>query len=123
MKKFVRVEIGSRGLIESVELVEGSVEILKKGFDEYVDRFREECEDEEEFESYEEFMNFESFEEGYVTEGRNEEWGYVYIDCNKFKKLCGELLEIDKKVENDEIEYYEYVNRVNEIMDVVMGYC
>lgn len=123
MKKFVRVEIGSRGEIESVELVEGSVESLKKEFDEYVEYFREGCEDEEEFKSYEEFMNFESFKEGYISEGRNEEWCFLYIEYEKFKELCDELLEIDKKIINREIEYYEYVNRVNEIMDIVMGYC
>lgn len=123
MKKFVSIEFGSRGEVESIELVEKGVEVLEKEFKEFVERFKEDCEDIEEFESYEEFFGFDYFKNrSYISEGRGEEWYFIYVDFDKYEDLCNELLEIDKKVENDEIEYWEYVNRVNEIIDIVMGY-
>ena len=119
MKKFVSIEFGSRGEVESIELVEGGVEVLREGYNEFVERFKKGCEDEEEFESYEEFFGFDECE-NYISEGRGEEWNFIYVNYDLFKDLCDELLEIDKKVENDEIEYVDYVNRVNEIVNIVM---
>ena len=107
MKKFVKVFVGSRGIIDEVELVEIEYnDILDRSlkiFEEMV----EECdddEDREEMEEYvEEFCNVDvDREKGVVLVCLNEEECEYWIDCDMYEIDCKKLVELFENGNYDE---------------------
>ena len=110
MKKFVKVFVGSRGIIEEVELVEieynSILDRSLKIFEEMV----EECDDDEreEMEEYvEEFCNVEvDREKGVVFVGLNEEECEYWIDCDRYEDDCKGLVELFENDNCDDDEFH-----------------
>ena len=111
MKKFVKVELGSRGEVENVELVEKSYELIEKEFNEELGRLKEENEDDEDYLDYlEEFGSIEIDEEkGEVMFGFGEEDCTFFVEVEKNKEVCEGLLENWDSEEDRSVEFYELI--------------
>jgi len=108
MKKFVKVELGSRGEVDNVELVESSYDLIEKEFNEELERLKED-EDEDYLDYLEEFGTIEiNFDKGEVQFGFSEEDCTFFVEVEKNKDLCDGLL---KYWEEDDLdgEFYELI--------------
>ena len=107
MRNFVKVELGSRGEVENVELVLSSYELIEKEFSEKLESLKE-GEDEEYLDYLEEFGSIEiDFDKGEVMYGFSEEDCTFYVEVEKNKELCDKLL---KGWEEDlDVEFYELI--------------
>lgn len=97
MKKFLKIEFGSRGEVIVNGLVDGSFEL----FEEELEKFKESF-DEEDLEEMEEFISIEDNYkglEGVIIEGRGEEETYNYIEYERYKEDCDKILEVEKRME------------------------
>ena len=107
MKKYLKVELGSRGEVEGVEVVVGSLESFREDLEVFKEGF-----DEEELDYLEEFVDlngrFGSDEDDVLVEGRGEEECYYYIEYDKYKEDCNKLIELFK---DEEVEEF------NDLMD------
>ena len=107
MNKYLKVEEGSRGEIDSVDLVETSFELIKGDFDQYVKDLKED--EELDFEYIEEFVFcYEDKEKGLIEVAFDEETGATYIDYEKYKEQIDEILED----EDDESLIYDFLEEV-----------
>ena len=105
MNKFVQVFLGSRGMLEEVELVESELtltEYYQKQVNDIVEELREISEDEEDFEFMTEFVGLENYE-GFSIVGLNEEEYFVVYDFKDDEELCKKLLEFWKNEDEDSI--------------------
>jgi len=92
MRKFVKIELGSRGGVENVELVESSYELIEKEFSEKLESLKED-EDEDELEYLEEFGRCSiNLDKGEVEYGFSEEDCTFYVEVEKNKVGCEILL-------------------------------
>ena len=108
MKKFVKVELGSRGEVENVELVLTGYELIEKEFNEKLKSLKED-EDEEYLDYLEEFGNIEIDEEkGEVEYGFSEEDCTFYVEVEKNRDLCEGLLKCWEEEDLD-VEFYELI--------------
>lgn len=116
MKKFVKVFVGSRGIIEDVELVEIEYnDILDRSlkiFEEMVD----DCDDEDdrlEMEEYvEEWCNVDvDRERGVVLVGLNEEECEYWIDCDMYENDCDRLVELFENDDCDSNEFHDIMEK------------
>ena len=93
MKKYLKVELGSRGEVEGVEVVKGSLETFRKDLEVFKEGF-----DEEDLEYLEEFVDlngrFGNDEDDVLIEGRGEEECYYYIEYDKYEEDCKELIRL-----------------------------
>ena len=107
MGKFVKVELGSRGEVENVEVVFTTFELIE---DEYDDKYSDLSVDSDNIEYLEEFASIEINEEkGEVMYGFSEEDCTFFVEVEKRKDLCDNLL---KHWDNDEdmsVEFYELI--------------
>jgi hypothetical protein len=109
MKNFVKVELGSRGEVENVELVLSSYELIEKEFSEELERLKEE-EDEDYLDYLEEFGSIEIDEEkGEVMFGFSEEDCTFFVEVEKNKELCEGLLKNWDSEEDMSVEFYELI--------------
>ncbi len=99
MKKFVKVFVGSRGIIEEVEVVKISYDEIEQTssiiFQSMIDG-EEDDEDREEMEEYvEEFCTIDvDKNKGVVFVGLNEEECEYWIDCDMYGDDCEKLVEL-----------------------------
>ena len=108
MKKFVKVELGSRGEVDNVELVLSSYELIEKEFNEELERLKED-EDEDGLDYLEEFGSIEIDEEkGEVMFGFSEEDCTFFVEVEKNKELCEGLLKYWEEEDLD-VEFYELI--------------
>jgi len=106
MKKFVKIELGSRGEVEELELVESSYELIE---DEYDDKYSDLSVDNDNIEYLEEFASIEiSEEKGEVMYGFSEEDCTFYVEVEKNKDLCEGLLKYWEEEDLDN-EFYELI--------------
>ena len=106
MGNFVKVELGSRGEVENVELVLTSYKLIEKEFIEKLESLKED-EDEDGLDYLEEFGSIEIDEEkGEVMFGFSEEDCTFYVEVEKNKDLCKGLLE---GFEDLDVEFYELI--------------
>lgn len=104
MKKYLKIEFGSRGEMLVEGIVESSLELLEKENLEFLENCEEDDKD-----YFEEFMYVEEYEEeGLISVGKSEEESYVYIDCEKNKDVVDRLLELDRLMEEDSDNSREY---------------
>jgi len=107
MKKFVKIELGSRGEVENLELVESSYELIE---DEYDDKYSDLSVDNDNIEYLEEFASIEIDEEkGEVMYGFSEEDCTFYVEVEKNKDLCGRLLKGWDNEDSLSVEFYELI--------------
>ena len=107
MKKFVKVELGSRGVVESVEVVESSYRDIKIDIKEYFGVLKK-----EEGKEYVEefcFLNINK-EKGVVEVVLGEEESEFWIDCDVNEEDCKKLIELFKG------------NKVEEFNDLMMKF-
>ena len=105
MNKFVQVFLGSRGILEEVELVESELtltEYYQKQVNDIVEELKDECEDEEDLEFMTEFVGLENYE-GFSIVGLNEEEYFVIFDFKDDEELCEKLLEFWENEDEDSI--------------------
>ena len=108
MKNFVKVELGSRGEVENVELVETSYELIEKEFSKKLENLKED-EDEDGLDYLEEFGNIEvDFDKGEVVFGFSEEDCTFFVEVEKNKELCEGLLKYWEEEDLD-VEFYELI--------------
>jgi len=106
MNKFVQVFLGSRGMLEEVELVESELtltEYYQKQVNDIVEELKDECEDEEDLEFMTEFVGLENYE-GFSIVGLNEEEYFVIFDFKDDEELCEKLLEFWENEDEDSIK-------------------
>ncbi len=104
MKKYLKVEEGSRGEIDSVDLVETSFELIKEDFDMYITDLKEEHEVDLRY--IEEFaFCHEDWKTGLITVAFDEETGVSYFDYEKYKEQIDEILE---NIEDESLLYNLY---------------
>ena len=109
MKKFVKIELGSRGEVEELELVETSYELIEKEFSEKLESLKE-GEDEEYLDYLEEFGSIEiDFDKGEVMFGFSEEDCTFFVEVEKNEDLCGRLLKHWDSDEDMSVEFYELI--------------
>ena len=109
MKNFVKVELGSRGEVENVELVLSSYELIEKEFNEKLESLKED-EDEEYLDYLEEFGSIVIDEEkGEVMFGFSEEDCTFFVEVEKNKDLCEGLLKNWDSEEDMSVEFYELI--------------
>ena len=90
MKKFLKIELGSRGEVENVEVVNTTYELIE---DEYDDRYSDLSVDNDDIPYLEEFASIDTNEEkGVVMYGFSEEDTTYYIDFDKNEDLCRKVL-------------------------------
>ena len=107
MKKFVKIELGSRGEVEELELVESSYELIE---DEYDDKYSDLSVDNDNIEYLEEFASIEINEEkGEVMYGFSEEDCTFYVEVEKNEDLCGRLLKGWDNEDDLSVEFYELI--------------
>ncbi len=107
MKKFVKIELGSRGEVENLELVESSYELIE---DEYDDKYSDLSVDNDNIEYLEEFASIEINEEkGEVMYGFSEEDCTFYVEVEKNEDLCGRLLKGWDNGDSLSVEFYELI--------------
>ena len=105
MGKFVKVELGSRGEVENVEVVFTTFELIE---DEYDDKYSDLSVDSDNIEYLEEFASIEINEEkGEVMYGFSEEDCTFFVEVEKNKELCDKLLKGWK--EELDVEFYELI--------------
>ena len=110
MRNFVKVELGSRGEVENVELVLSSYELIE---DEYDDKYSDLSVDSDNIEYLEEFANIEINEEkGEVMYGFSEEDCTFYVEVEKNKELCDNLLKHWDSDEDMSVEFYELIGNL-----------
>jgi hypothetical protein len=86
MKKFLKVELGSRGEVENVEFVSTTYELIQ---DEYDDKYDDLSIDNDDVPYLEEFSSIEMNEEkGVVVYGFTEEDSTFYVECDKHEDFC-----------------------------------
>jgi hypothetical protein len=109
MRNFVKVELGSRGEVENVELVLSSYELIEKEFSEKLESLKE-GEDEEYLDYLEEFGSIEiDFDKGEVMYGFSEEDCTFFVEVEKRKDLCDNLLKHWDSDEDMSVEFYELI--------------
>ena len=92
-KEFLKVFVGSRGMLEEVEVVESSYKSLMEFYDE--EFYELGLEVGEDF--VDEFCSFEKDEvKGLVSVGLNEEEGVWFVDVEINKEFCNEIIELVK---------------------------
>ena len=90
MKKFLKIELGSRGEVENVEVVNTAIELIE---DEYDDKYSDLSKDSDEIPYLEEFSSIEIKEDiGVVMYGFSEEDTTYYIDFDKNEDICKKVL-------------------------------
>ena len=96
MKKFVEVFLGSRGILEEVNLVETDL-TKKEYYDNYVEGIicdlEEMSEDEEDLEFMKEFVECIEYSR-FLMVGLNEEEYLMVFDFEDNEELCNKLLEL-----------------------------
>ncbi len=94
MKKFVEVFLGSRGMLEEVNLIESDLS-CKDYYDIKVSQILAEMEDvsedEEDFEFMSEFVDVTEYD-GFLMVGLNEEEYLVVFDFEENEEVCNKLL-------------------------------
>jgi len=109
MTNFVKVELGCRGEVENVELVETSYKLIE---DEYDDKYGDLESDFDNIEYLEEFASIDiDKEKGEVQYGFSEDDCTFYVEFEKNKDLCGGLL----KYWNEEdlgVKFYELIGNL-----------
>jgi hypothetical protein len=109
MKNFVKVELGSRGEVENVELVLSSYELIEEEFNEIYNEFVENNDDEDSLDYLEEFSNIDiDKEKGEVMFGFSEEDCTFFVEVEKNKELCEGLLKYWNE-EDMSVEFYELI--------------
>jgi hypothetical protein len=93
MKKYLKVELGSRGEVDGVEVVVGNLETFRKDLEVFKEGF-----DGEYLEYLEEFADlngrFGNDDDDVLVEGRWEEECYYYIEYDKYVDDCKELIRL-----------------------------
>jgi len=110
MKNFVKVELGSRGEVENVELVKTSYELIEEVYDDKIVFMIES--DFDNIEYLEEFASINiDKEKGEVEYGFSEEDCTFYVEYDKNVELCVGLLKCweDDDLEN---ELYELIGNL-----------
>ena len=110
MSKFVRVEVGSRGLLERIDEVNLTFEqVVKK----YTDKVQEFLEDEDYGEDYvDEWCTIEEDEyRGLISYSTNEEESVYFIEVYKYEDLCKFLVDIWEN-DGDVDSVVEYVEEL-----------
>ena len=108
-RNFVKVVLGSRGEVENVELVETSYGLIEKEFSENYESLKED-EDEDYLDYLEEFSNIEiDFDKGEVMYGFSEEDCTFFVEVEKNKDLCDNLLKHWDSDEDMSVEFYELI--------------
>lgn len=105
MKKFVTVFMGSRGILEEVNLVESKLscsDYCDSVTHDLIAELKNECEDEEDFDFMIEFLGVEDYGEFKVV-GLNEEEHLIVFDFEVSKDLCEKLLEFWENGDEDGI--------------------
>jgi hypothetical protein len=100
MKKFVKVELGSRGEVESVGVIESSYKDIKVGVKQYFGILKK-----EEGKEYVEefcFLNINE-EKGVVEVVLGEDESEFFIDCDVNEDDCNKLVELFM---NDKVEEF-----------------
>lgn len=116
MKKYLKIEYGSRGEMEVVGLVESSKDEIQKELDLIV----EGCEDGEE-EYYEEFMFVgEDVEKGVIEVCVSEEESYTYFDYELNKEMVDEVLRIDSLCKEEKMSWSEGDELVDKLLSKII---
>lgn len=111
MKKFVKVELGSRGEVEDVVLVESSYDLIESEFNEILNGMKEDADDDY-LDYLEEFGGIEvDLEKGEVVFGFSEEDCTFYVEVEKNKDLCEGLLKYWEEG-NLGVEFYELIGEL-----------
>tara|TARA_R110000868_G_scaffold580_2_gene4202 strand:- start:183 stop:515 length:333 start_codon:yes stop_codon:yes gene_type:complete len=99
-KEFLKVFVGSRGILEEVEVVETSYKSLMEFYDEEFYELGLEVGEE----YVDEWCSFEKDEvKGLVSVGLNEEEGVWFVDMELNKEFCDEILVLDKDDKDGEV--------------------
>ena len=107
MKKFLKIELGSRGEVENVEVVNTTYELIE---DEYDDRYSDLSVDNDDIPYLEEFASSEINEEkGEVMYGFSEEDCTFYVEVEKNEDLCDRLLKGWDNEDDLSVEFYELI--------------
>ena len=107
MKKYLKVVEGSRGEVESLELVETSLELINEELDKYVESLIEQGELDLKY--IEEFTGcWEDKDSGLISVALGEEDGITYVDYEMYKEQIDEILED----EDDESSIYDFLDEV-----------
>ena len=107
MKKYLKVVEGSRGGVESLELVETSLELINEELDKHVEDLKEEGELDLKY--IEEFTGcWEDKVSGLISVALGEEDGITYVDYEMYKEQIDEIL----KDEDDESLIYDFLDEV-----------
>jgi hypothetical protein len=107
-KEFLKVFVGSRGMLEEVDVVVSSYKNLMEFYDEEFYELGLEVGEE----YVDEFCSFESNEEkGLVSVGLNEEEGVWFVDMELNKEFCDEILVLNKDGKDEELveKMWEFV--------------
>ena len=92
MKKYLKVVEGSRGEVESLELVETSLKLIKKELDKHVKDLKDEGELDLVY--IEQFTGcWEDKDSGLISVALGEEDGITYVDYEMYKEQIDEILE------------------------------
>ena len=107
MRNFVKVELGSRGEVENVELVLSSYELIE---DEDDDKYSDLSVDNDNIEYLEEFASINiNFNKGEVEYGFSEEDCTFYVEVEKNEDLCDRLLKGWDNEDDLSVEFYELI--------------
>lgn len=99
-KEFLKVFVGSRGMLEEVEVVETSYKNLVEFYDEVFYELGLDVGEE----YVDEFCGFDKDEvKGLVSVGLNEEEGVWYVDIEINKEFCNEIMELVKNNKDGEV--------------------
>lgn len=112
VKKYLKVEYGSRGEMEVIGLVETSASEISAE----LDRIAMGYENDEERGCYEEFMYISENKLGVIDVGIHEELAYCYVDYEVHKQEVDRILEIDKLCQEEKMEWIEGDVVVNDIL-------
>ena len=107
-KEFLKVFVGSRGMLEEVDVVVSSYKSLMEFYDEEFYELGLEVGEE----YVDEFCSFDSDEvKGLVSVGLNEEEGVWFVDMELNKEFCNEILLLNKDGKDDELveKIWEFV--------------
>lgn len=107
-KEFLKVFVGSRGMLEEVDVVVSSYKSLMEFYDEEFYELGLEVGEE----YVDEFCSFEKDEvKGLVSVGLNEEEGVWFVDMELNKEFCDEILLLDKDDKDEELveKMWEFV--------------
>ena len=107
-KEFLKVFVGSRGMLEEVDVVVSSYKSLMEFYDEEFYELGLEVGEE----YVDEFCRFDSDEvKGLVNVVLNEEEGVWFVDMELNKEFCNEILLLDKDGKDEELveKMWEFV--------------